>query len=103
MAKQKYTANALTTKTCEQMTDLIRDYLTDNLHATVKRDFERHLSICPDCVSFLNTYRKTIALTGAIDSNDIPDTVRTNILTFLRERMRRIGAFVIYFIGQLAT
>jgi hypothetical protein len=103
MARQKRTANVLTTKTCKQMTHLVRDYLTDGLDATLKRDFEQHLSICPDCVSFLNTYRKTVTLTKAVDSRDIPEAVRTNILTFLRERMRRIGALVIYFIGQLAA
>lgn len=103
MARQKQTVNAVATKTCKQMTDLVRDYLTDSLDAAIKRDFEQHLSICPDCVSFLNTYRKTIALTKAVESNDIPDAVRTNILAFLRERMRRIAAFVIYFIGQLTA
>jgi hypothetical protein len=103
MAKQKRTDTALTTKTCKQMTDLVRDYLTDSLDDSIKRDFVQHLSICPDCVSFLNTYRKTVALTNTVDSNDIPDTVRQNILTFLRQRMRRIGAFVIYFIGQLSS
>lgn len=103
MTKQKSTAGVLTTKTCKQMTDLVCDYLTDSLDGRIKRDFEEHLRICPDCVSFLNTYRKTIALTKAVDSNDIPQAVKTNILTFLRQRMRRIGAFVIYFIGQLAV
>jgi hypothetical protein len=103
MARQKQTANVLTTKTCKEMTDLVRDYLTDALDATIKRDFEQHLRICPDCVSFLNTYRKTVALTKAVESKDIPEAVGTNILTFLRERMRRIGALVIYFIGQLAA
>jgi hypothetical protein len=85
------------------MTVMVRDYLTDNLDAKIKRDFEQHLSICPDCVSFLNTYRKTIALTKTVDSNDIPDAVRMNILTFLRKRMRRIGAFVIYVIGHFSA
>jgi hypothetical protein len=33
--------------------------VNDTLSPAVKRDFQRHLRICPDCVNFLNTYRKS--------------------------------------------
>ena len=26
-------------------------------------EFEKHLEVCPDCVAFLNTYKKTVELT----------------------------------------
>jgi len=56
----------LTNKTCKQMTDLVLDYLNDKLAPTTKRDFQRHLRICPDCVNFLNSYKKTVAVTGSV-------------------------------------
>jgi hypothetical protein len=54
---------------CEPITDLIADYLNDGLSRPKKRKFEEHLSICPDCVAFLKTYKKTIQLTKSFLSS----------------------------------
>ena len=49
--------------TCKAATDLIGDYLADNLDLRVRDAFESHLSRCPDCAAFLKTYKRTIGLT----------------------------------------
>jgi hypothetical protein len=67
------------------------DYLNDKLSPKVKRDLQQHLRICPDCVNFLNTYKKTVSLTRSIPPEDIPPRVKNNILDFLRGRMRKSG------------
>ena len=85
------------------MTDLVLGYLTDKLAAETQRKFDRHLSICPDCVSFLNTYKKTMTLTKTIQADDIPAKVRENIRHFLRKQIRRVGMFVVYLIAQLTA
>jgi hypothetical protein len=59
--------------------------------------------ICSDCVSFLNTYKKTTAVTKSVKQSDIPAHMRDNILTFLRKRSRRIGVLVIYILTQSVT
>lgn len=51
------------TVTCKDATDLIGDYLTDNLNPQECRAFEAHLSGCRDCAAFLATYQRTIGLT----------------------------------------
>jgi len=78
------------------MTDLVFDYLNDKLTPSVKRDFEQHLSICPDCVSFLKTYKRTVTTTRSIQAERLPPKVRENILAFLRKRIRRIGAYLTF-------
>lgn len=83
------TATKLTNRTCREITDLILEYLNETLSPSVKRDFERHLRICPDCVNFLNTYKKTAAVTRSIPPEEIPPKVSNNILEFLRGRMRK--------------
>lgn len=50
---------------CKSEVELIADYLTARLSPTVQRSFERHLSACSDCTAFLNTYKKTLALTSS--------------------------------------
>jgi Putative zinc-finger len=88
MAARK-AAKVSTNKTCKEMTDLIFGYLNDTLNGTVKRDFKRHLRICPDCVNFLNTYKKTAATSASLPPEAIPVKVRENILEFLRNRIRK--------------
>jgi len=91
MAERKKGQKILTHKTCKQMTALIFDYLNDKLSPNIKRDFQQHLKICPDCVNFLNTYKKTVSASRSIRSEEIPPRVRNNILNFLRLRTRKSG------------
>jgi anti-sigma factor RsiW len=66
MTKQKNSRDqALADRTCKQISALLMDYVSNRLNPTIKQAFEQHLSICPDCVSFVNTYKKTMAATGA--------------------------------------
>lgn len=92
MTERKREREILTNKTCKQMTDLVFNYLNDKLSPHVKRDFQQHLQICPDCVNFLNTYKKTVSVTRSVRPDEIPPTVRNNILDFLRSRVRKSGA-----------
>lgn len=52
----------LKSDTCKDATALLLDYLAGTLPPKVRKAFDEHLSICPDCVSFLRTYEKTIQL-----------------------------------------
>lgn len=89
MAARKTNVKTLTQKTCKQIADLVLNYVNDTLAAQVKRDFDQHLRICPDCVAFLNTYRKTVAVINSVKVEDLPEKVRRNILDFLHGRARR--------------
>ena len=89
MPARKKPIRLLTNKTCKEITDLIFGYLNDTLNPSVKRDFERHLRICPDCVNFLNTYRKTAATSASLRPEAMPVKVRENVLEFLRSRIRK--------------
>ncbi len=50
---------------CRKATSLIQDYIAGSLKRGIASEFEKHLRICPDCVAFLNTYRKTIEMINA--------------------------------------
>ena len=89
MAARKAPAKVSTNKTCKEITDLIFGYLNDTLRPAVKRDFQRHLRICPDCVNFLKTYKKTAATSASLPPEAIPTRLRENILEFLRSRVHK--------------
>ena len=50
---------------CQECTDFLHDYLAGELPENHRRIFEGHLGLCPPCVIYLETYRKTLEL-GAL-------------------------------------
>ena len=74
---------------CQQITDLILDYLTEELDPKTRSDFEAHLHICPDCVAFLNTYKKTFQATRSLRYEDIPSEMERRVRLFLEERIKK--------------
>ena len=59
--------------TCRELADFILDYLSGELPDEVRGTFEYHLSICPDCVNYVDNYKATAALTRrAFDADDAP-------------------------------
>jgi hypothetical protein len=102
MATRKTAKRVRQNKTCREMTGLVLDYLTDKLTPAVKREFTKHLRLCPDCVSFLNTYKKTVAATGTIEPENVPSKVRESVLAFLRKRIYRAAKGLLLAIAQLS-
>jgi len=70
--------------TCRELIDFIADYVDGTLDAAARDDFERHLDICSSCRAYLDSYRKTMALTRALASDepaaDVPDALVRRIL-----------------------
>ncbi|MGH7242582.1 MAG: anti-sigma factor family protein [Phycisphaerales bacterium] len=59
--------------TCRELIDFIADYIENRLPPEELREFERHLTVCPSCVNYLDAYRKTIALgKAALTRSDMP-------------------------------
>ena len=75
--------------TCRDViTEFVFDYLEMTLPADVRADFEHHLDVCPSCVAYLNSYRQTIAMAGAVarevPAADVPEELVQAILVTLR-------------------
>jgi anti-sigma factor RsiW len=52
---------------CADFVDFLDDYVSEALPANQRSVFERHIGICPECVSYLESYRTTIALARAAE------------------------------------
>jgi predicted anti-sigma-YlaC factor YlaD len=71
--------------TCEEMVELVTDYLEGSLTRRDRRRFEAHLSGCDHCTEFLQQIRTTIVLTGSLADEDL-STIRQNELLILFRR-----------------
>src|SRR5262245_42661836 len=63
--KRKLRTVAESDPSCEAEVSMIGDYLTGSMAPRLRDEFEQHVSLCPDCATFLKTYRKTIEVTRA--------------------------------------
>ena len=50
--------------TCQDCAEFLADYIDGELPALVHQQFDEHLKVCPDCVTYLQQYRDTIRLTA---------------------------------------
>ncbi len=81
--------------TCRDFVEFLSEYLSDELPARERAEFEAHLAECPPCVAYLDTYQKTIQLgktAYALPDDQVPDTVPEELVqAILAARARGPG------------
>ena len=61
---------------CQELIELVTDYVEGTLSPADQARFERHLDACTDCHRYLDQMRQTILLVGALAEEDIPDDAK---------------------------
>ena len=70
--------------TCQELAELITDYLEDALPAARRALFDLHIAGCRDCTLYVEQMRTTVAVTGRIVADDIPAAVQAELLAIFR-------------------
>ena len=74
---------------CREIVELVTSYLDGALPAAQAEEVEEHLAECPGCVAYLEQVRTTIALTGRLDVDEVPDALMDELLAAFRSARRR--------------
>jgi predicted anti-sigma-YlaC factor YlaD len=74
--------------TCQEVVELVTDYLEGALGPEEAALFEEHLELCDGCKWYVEQIRVTIAAVGRIDESDVPPELREGLLAAFRERKR---------------
>jgi len=61
---------------CQEMVELVTDYVEGTLSRSQRRRFEAHLADCEHCTEYLRQMRATIALTGELRAQDLSPEMR---------------------------
>ena len=69
---------------CQQVVELVSDYLEGALSRSERRRFERHLAGCEHCTEYLAQMRATIALTGRLEPEDLTPQMREEFSALYR-------------------
>jgi anti-sigma factor ChrR (cupin superfamily) len=70
---------------CQQVVDLVTEYLEGGLETGDRVAFERHVAICPPCRGYLSQIRAVTRVAGTLREDDLPLSVRENLLDSFAE------------------
>jgi anti-sigma factor RsiW len=70
--------------TCQELVELVTDYLEGALSRADRRRFEQHLDVCPGCVIYVEQIRETVRLTGRLREDDLAPAARDALLAQFR-------------------
>ncbi len=74
--------------TCKEVIlDYLADYLDKALSPEIVADLERHLADCPECMAYLNTYKKTRDLTRQAMPQAMPEEMKAHLRAFLLKQL----------------
>lgn len=74
--------------TCDEVVELVTDYLEGSLPAHDATLVEEHLNFCDGCDWYVDQIRSTIATVGRIEPEEVPDDVRERLLLAFRDWKR---------------
>jgi anti-sigma factor RsiW len=69
---------------CQDLVEIVTDYLEGALSTADEARFERHLEACEGCSTYLDQMRRTIELTGRLTEGQIPEPMRSDLLRAFR-------------------
>ena len=69
---------------CNELVDVITEYLEDTLSADDRRRFEAHLDECPFCTTYVEQMRATVARLGEQPGDTLSSDARTDVLDAFR-------------------
>jgi predicted anti-sigma-YlaC factor YlaD len=69
---------------CQELVEVVTDYLEGALAEIDRRRFEAHLAECDACRDYLGQMRGTIEAIGRVDADTLPERTRQGLLEAFR-------------------
>ena len=74
---------------CQELVELVTDYLENRLPHATRARFETHLTQCSGCRTYLEQMRQTVRALGRLPSESIEPEARDRLLQVFRDWKRR--------------
>lgn len=69
---------------CRELVELVTEYLEGALPRDEVLAVDAHLEVCPGCRAYLAQMRATIAATGSVEVESLPDDIVAELLAAFR-------------------
>ena len=73
---------------CQELVELVTDYLEGRLSTDQRQRFEGHLGICSGCRTYLEQMRQTLRVLGRLPEETIEPEARQRLLAAFRDWKR---------------
>ena len=70
---------------CQEVVELVTDYLDGALPAQDAALFEQHLNFCEGCVWYVDQIKRTVDTLGEVREEDISPEVKDRLMTAFRD------------------
>jgi anti-sigma factor RsiW len=77
---------------CREVVEFLMEYLSGELEADQRLAFEEHLEACPECVTYLQSYKETVKLGKAVfkkPDERVPDEVPEELVQAILAARRK--------------
>ena len=71
--------------TCQELVELVTEYLDGELTPDEVELLEQHLNFCEGCVWYVDQVRRAIATVGRMRDEEVPAETRERLLAAFRE------------------
>jgi anti-sigma factor RsiW len=71
--------------TCQELVEIVSDYLEGALSPDERERFEAHLEICEGCRRYLDQMRTTILVAGRLNEKDLDPSAKDRLVQLFRE------------------
>ncbi len=75
--------------TCQELVELVTDYVEGRLSPGERLRFEQHLALCGGCRAYLEQIRITIRALGRLSEQDVEPAAREELLQTFRDWKQR--------------
>jgi anti-sigma factor RsiW len=74
---------------CQELVELITDYLDGALDTSSRVELEAHLRLCPGCWEYLSQIEATRTVLGLVPLDNLPQATRIGLVDAFRSFNRR--------------
>jgi anti-sigma factor RsiW len=71
--------------TCQELSEIVTDYLEGAMPASDRARFDHHLALCPECRRYVEQMRQTVAALGRVPDEPIPAEIEAKLLERFRD------------------
>jgi anti-sigma factor RsiW len=72
--------------TCQEIVELVSDYIEGTMPPEERDRFQHHLSYCPGCITYVEQIRETIDATGSMPREEtLPAGLRAGLLAQFKD------------------